>query len=316
MKRLRWWIISLTVILLSGMNAGYGRTEGNEPIREPMYKSPRVYTNIDGKVMFKEFFDGLTVTRIEFFDPDSGELLYGSSLQEGRLIGEREGTGGGKFVEDPLNERREIVKNKYFTHSGKTLLVTREHNGELVSYMASLGKWPYEYSNKTYYESLYISVDLKKGRIKRSHRRFIRNNERVVFKRGLPPDTYEELYFHNDGSRTKYEYKLGFLQIKYHFIPAEGGGKLMPYSAYYLRGRLAFTEKRKWKHNFIQGKRNWYTEEIAVYDSQDKLIGKANPVFGEHLYLKKEVVEGRNALQVIRLGQDGEGKVEAMKFED
>lgn len=84
MKRAnRWWGIAAAVILMTGVLCqGAARAAEQEPIREPVYESPRIYRDIDGKVVFKEFFEGLAITRIEFFDPDSGELLYGASLKD------------------------------------------------------------------------------------------------------------------------------------------------------------------------------------------------------------------------------------------
>jgi len=97
---------------------------------------------------------------------------------------------------------------------------------------------------------------MKKGRIKDEHCRFIFNNEVVAFKRDTGSGTYEDTYFHNDGSKTYRRYKSGFLERERHEIPVEGGGRIVPYITYYLQGRLAFTAKMKWKQNFIAGSKN------------------------------------------------------------
>ncbi len=299
MKKLRWWIISFAVILMYALYSGHSRASENEPIREPVYESPRVYTDSNNKVVFKEFFEGLTVNRIEFFDPGSGELLYGVSLQDGRLVGRREGSAVGEN-DGPFDESGEFVRHKYLTNNRKCVLGTKEYKGELVRY-SLIGDGVAQPPT--------VTIKLKKGRIVRASRKFFLNNEIVEFERGFGSGTYREIYFHNDRSLIHREYNSGFLKIEAHRIPAEGGRKLTPYSAHYLRGKLAFTIKNKFnKENF--------REEIAIYDAHDKLVGKVNPVSGEKLYLKEEVVDGRKAFQVIRRWQDRQEKVEAMKFED
>ena len=299
MKKHRYWIIAVAIILTGILYVGYGFAKEKEPIREPVYESPRVYTNSSGKVVFKEFFEDLTVNRIEFFDPDSGKLLYGVTLQDGRLVGEREGMGVGEN-DGTFDPTGEIDEYKYFTINGKTLLRTYEYNGELLRYSVIVGEAS---------RPLALSIDLKQGSVKRATREFRLNNEKVHFKRRTESDTYEEIYFHNDGSDTKREYKSGFLEREHHTSPGEVRSYILSHRAYYLRGKHAFTVKNKYnKENF--------KEEVAVYDSNDKLVSKANLIFGESLYLEEDTVNGRKGLQVIYKGPLGKKKVEATKFEE
>jgi len=298
MKRNLWLIITLSLIISCALNAGQGWTAEKGPIKEPVYESPRVYTNIDGKVVFKEFIEGLIVTRIEFFDPDSGELLYGASLMNGRLVGKREGSAVGEN-DGPFNESESIIKHKYLTQSKNIVLMTRESKGEIGEYSVIGGNIS---------SPLTIGVRINKGRIERARWRFLLNNEKVDFKRNYGPNLYEETYFHDDGSDTYYRYKLGLLQTKRHLIPAPGGGSFPSYQAEYLQGRLSYFLKYKNNQNFIT--------ETSVYDAQDKFIGNANPIFGEKIFIRRIEVNGQKALQVIHRGKDGKEKIKAKKFED